>query len=222
MSTQRRRTVTAGGPTTFCEGGSVTLTANAGTSYLWSNGATTQSISVNQSGAYSVTVTAANGCAATSAATNVTANPLPAATITASGPTTICGGGSVTLTAAPGAEYYWSTGETTQSITVSDAGYYTVRVTSAAGCATISAPTAVVTRPMPTTWPFLPSRALCLSERHRDIQFVGAGGIHLAEVVGHQRQCRRPERRHLGARDRRSDRRNRIVRRGGPTSTAAR
>ena len=34
-------TITAGGPTTFCAGGSVTLTSSAGTSYLWSNGATT-------------------------------------------------------------------------------------------------------------------------------------------------------------------------------------
>ena len=39
--------ITANGPTTFCAGGSVTLTASAGSSYAWSNGATSQSISVN-------------------------------------------------------------------------------------------------------------------------------------------------------------------------------
>ena len=146
-------TVTAGGPTTFCQGGSVTLTASAGTSYLWSTGATTQSISVNQSGAYTVTVTAANGCAATSAPKNVTVNPLPGTTITASGPTTICGGGSVTLTAPAAASYLWSTGESAQSITVSTAGDYTVSMTSTAGCSTTSAPVTIVTRPWPTKAP---------------------------------------------------------------------
>ncbi|MGE0637642.1 MAG: proprotein convertase P-domain-containing protein [Bacteroidia bacterium] len=68
--------ITAGGPTTFCEGGSVTLTSTAGTSYLWSpGGATTQSISATASGSYTVTTTV-NGCTATtSAATVVTVTP---------------------------------------------------------------------------------------------------------------------------------------------------
>ena len=47
-------TITAGGPTTFCAGGSVTLTSSAGTSYLWSNGATTPSINVTTAGSYTV------------------------------------------------------------------------------------------------------------------------------------------------------------------------
>ena len=62
----------------FCAGGSVTLTSSAGTSYLWSNGATTQSINVTTSGSYTVQVTNANGCqSATSVATVVTVNALP-------------------------------------------------------------------------------------------------------------------------------------------------
>ena len=77
-------TITPSGPTTFCTGGSVTLTASAGSSYLWSNGATTQAINVTSSGNYSVTVTNASGCSATSAATAVTVNALPTATITPS------------------------------------------------------------------------------------------------------------------------------------------
>ncbi|MEN9638777.1 MAG: hypothetical protein RLZZ262_645, partial [Bacteroidota bacterium] len=42
--------VTASGPTAFCEGGSVTLTASEGYSYEWSNGETTQSIEVTTDG----------------------------------------------------------------------------------------------------------------------------------------------------------------------------
>ena len=85
-------TITAGGPTTFCAGGSVTLNSSAGTSYLWSNGATTQSINVTTSGNYTVQVTNAAGCqSVASAATTVTVNALPAQpTITPSGPTTFC------------------------------------------------------------------------------------------------------------------------------------
>src|SRR5439155_22473624 len=83
-------TISASGPTTFCAGGSVTLTSSSATSYLWSTGATTQSIVVNASGNYSVTVTDGNGCSASSAATAVTVHALPTPTITAAGPTTFC------------------------------------------------------------------------------------------------------------------------------------
>jgi len=64
-------TITVSGSTNFCPGGSVTLTANTGTSYAWSNGAQTQSINATTSGSYSVTVTNANGCSATSAPVTV-------------------------------------------------------------------------------------------------------------------------------------------------------
>ena len=68
-------TITAGGPITFCNGGNVILTSSAGTSYLWSNGATTQSINVTTAGSYTVQVTNANGCqSAVSAATVVNVN----------------------------------------------------------------------------------------------------------------------------------------------------
>lgn len=89
--------ITAGGPTTFCSGGSVTLTAAAAASYLWSTGATTQSISAGATGSYSVTVTNSNGCSA-SASKSVTVNPLP--NVTASSLTT-CLGTPVTLTGSP-------------------------------------------------------------------------------------------------------------------------
>jgi len=67
-------TITAGGPTSFCSGGSVTLTASAGVSYLWSTAETTQSIIVTSSGSYTVDVTDASNCTSTSAAEVVTVN----------------------------------------------------------------------------------------------------------------------------------------------------
>jgi VCBS repeat-containing protein len=145
-------TITPGGPTTFCAGGSVTLTAPGGFSYSWSTGATTQSILVTTSGSYTVTVTDGNGCSAASAPTVVTVNPNPATpTITPGGPTTFCAGGSVTLTAPNGFTYLWSTTETTQSIVVSASGSYTVTVTDGNGCSATSAPTTVTVNPNPAT-----------------------------------------------------------------------
>ena len=44
------------GETTFCQGGSVTLTSSSANNCLWSNGDTAQSITVNQSGVYTVQV----------------------------------------------------------------------------------------------------------------------------------------------------------------------
>ena len=144
--------ITAGGPTTFCTGGSVTLTAPAADAWLWSNGATTQSIVVNASGTFTVKVKDANGCqSAPSAPVSVTVNPIPAATITPNGPTSFCAGGSVMLTASNGDAWLWSNGATTQSITAGTAGTYSVQVTSA-GCSAQSAPVTVsVNAPQPVT-----------------------------------------------------------------------
>ncbi len=142
--------ITPNGPLTFCSGGSVTLTASANSSYLWSNGVTSQSITVTSSGSYSVTVTNAAGCTATSAATVVTVNPLPPVTIAAGGPTTFCQGGTVTLTAAPGYSYTWSNGANSSSITTGIAGNYTVSVTNSFGCSAVSAPITITVLPSPT------------------------------------------------------------------------
>lgn len=74
--------ITAGGATTFCEGGSVDLTSSQGTGNVWSNSATTQTIAATLDGNYSVTFTDGNGCSATSSPTTVTVNPLPTVTQT--------------------------------------------------------------------------------------------------------------------------------------------
>lgn len=66
--------VTALGPTTFCSGGSVQLTTQPANAYLWSNGMTTQTITVNTAGNYSVASTAPSGCSVTSSAIAVTVN----------------------------------------------------------------------------------------------------------------------------------------------------
>jgi hypothetical protein len=62
---------TPSGNASFCGGGG-TVTASAGSSFLWNTGATTQSINVTQAGNYSVTITNHDGCVAVSPAVNIT------------------------------------------------------------------------------------------------------------------------------------------------------
>jgi large repetitive protein len=131
--TPQAASISASGPLSFCQGGSVTLTASAGSSYVWSNGATKQSITATATGNYSVSVTDANGCSS-SAAVEVNVFTPQAASISASGPLSFCQGGSVTLTASAGSSYAWSNGATTQSITASATGNYSVTVTDVNGC----------------------------------------------------------------------------------------
>ncbi|MCB9187192.1 MAG: choice-of-anchor L domain-containing protein [Flavobacteriales bacterium] len=145
-------TVTLSGPTEFCEGDSVVLTAPAGFSYFWSpNGEFSQSITVFNSGTFSVTVFDGNECASVSDPVTTTLFELDPVEVTASGNTEFCDGGQVTLTASTGSTFLWSpNGETTQSITVSESGFYTVSVVDANGCGYASADTVeVIVNPNP-------------------------------------------------------------------------
>ena len=136
------------GPTSFCKGESVILSTNSSESYLWSSGATTQTVEVSSSGNYSVIVADENGCTGFTSL-SVTVHPLPSAEILLSGPTIFCEGDSVTITAAFGANYHWNTGQTSQSIKVFEEGEYIVKVTDENGCSAVSAPTKIIINPLP-------------------------------------------------------------------------
>jgi hypothetical protein len=119
--------ITANGSLSFCNGDSVILSSNLASSYLWSNGSTSQSITVYQSGTFSVTTS--NGtCSNTSSNVIVNVNAIPTASISANGSTTFCEGGNVVLTANTSNSYQWNTGSNNASITVTQSGTYTVAV----------------------------------------------------------------------------------------------
>src|SRR5690606_29962195 len=73
--------------------------------------------------------------------------------VTASGPTDLCQGGSVILSAPAGyASYLLSNGQTSQSITVTTSGVFNVTVTDAFGCTSLpSANVTVTVHPAPPT-----------------------------------------------------------------------
>jgi len=96
-------TIVPSGNTALCPGESVTLTSSAAPNYLWSNGATTQSITVPYAalGSYTVSTDLNTSCPGTSVPMNVTANVIPVQI--ASSSNAICAGNSVTLTSQIGA-----------------------------------------------------------------------------------------------------------------------
>ncbi len=164
-------TPAATGSTTVCAPGTVSLLATPTggstiyTSYQWYRdaslipGATSSTYEAAQSGTYTVTVTDSLG--KTSAGISgvvVTVNPLPAKpTITPSGPTAFCTGGSVTLTSSSGSSYLWSTSATTSSISVSASGSYWVQATDGNGCTSPqSDPIIVTVNPLPAVTSVLP------------------------------------------------------------------
>jgi hypothetical protein len=156
-------TINAGGPTTFCTGGSVTLTSSAANGNQWyfeGNqivGATNKTYSVTASGSYAVTVTA-SGCRSAAATTNVVVNPIPATpTLNAGGPTTFCAGGSVLLTSssASGNQWYLNGGPiggaTNNTYSANATGNYAVTATASGCTSPASAATAVTVNPIPAT-----------------------------------------------------------------------
>jgi gliding motility-associated-like protein len=127
--------VDLGPDTSVCDGSFLVFNAGPGfTSYLWSTGAITQTITASVQGYYFVTVTDAIGDTAVDSV-YLTVIPLPN-DFTLGPDTVICTGFSVLLDAGPGFDIYlWQDGSITQTIVVSDAGIYSVSVSGECGIA---------------------------------------------------------------------------------------
>ncbi|MEP6684001.1 MAG: T9SS type A sorting domain-containing protein [Parafilimonas sp.] len=148
--------ISAGGPTTFCKGGSVLLNSNNTSkisSYQWKkNGtnianATASTYKATVAGSYTLTVTNNCGNTANSNAISVTVNALPTAVITPADSVAICRGDSIKLQANKNAAftYQWQKngvniqGATSNNYTTKTGGNYRVIVTrTATGCSKTS------------------------------------------------------------------------------------
>jgi len=127
-------------------GGTVTLNAgNTGNVFEWSDGEVTQSITVDSSDTYSVSVTNASGCAANSSV-QVTIDTVPVLSLPTFTPQ--CGGFDTLDAGNVGASYMWSDGSTNETLIASQSGNYYVTVTDGNNC-TISASSAITIHPLP-------------------------------------------------------------------------
>ncbi len=121
-----------GADRSICPGDSLVLNAgNPGSTFLWSDGSSGQTLTVDQAGSFWVEVTNLAGCIVRDTiVVSIFSNPLDL------GPDRIiCDGGSTLLDAAnPGAAYLWSDNSTSQTLAVTVAGSYWVALTLPNGC----------------------------------------------------------------------------------------
>ncbi|MCS6990595.1 MAG: T9SS type A sorting domain-containing protein [Chitinophagales bacterium] len=153
------------GPINICHNQSVTLDAGPGyKSYTWSNGKTGQTLKVEQTGSYTVTVKDNNNCYGTSAPVSVTVHEPVDPVITIVGPTAFCEGTSPTYLQAPaGYSYQWQKGsnilpgETKQKYYPTTGGNYRVTITDAYGCTKKSESVNITVHSKPSTKITLPA-----------------------------------------------------------------
>lgn len=141
---------TLSGSNTYCQGSYTVLRVmgDSTNTYQWVNGTQADSMIVSATGVASVIVTNADGCQKL-LSTNINELPAPSPTITVTqGELIICEGRSVSLRAFGGFHYQWSNGKTTNIITVTEQGTYTVTVTSANGCSA-SISESIIVNPKP-------------------------------------------------------------------------
>jgi hypothetical protein len=127
-----RPQITASGP--LCTGSTITLSSDQTTDISWNTGETSADISVSGPGTYTVLYIDSNGCSG-EGSFEVLQSTTPA-TPNLGGPFSVCGG-TVDLDAGSYFDpvtYVWSTGETTQTITVSSTNNYSVLVSTPEGC----------------------------------------------------------------------------------------
>lgn len=150
--------------------GAIDLTVSGGTSpytFMWSNGATTEDISLLAGGTYNVVVTDNAGCQAFAVYNVSEPSPL-------NGNVSIthisCNGnndGAIDAIYISGGtlplSFQWSSGPTTEDISGLSAGTYTLTITDANGCVTVT-PAFVVTEPA----------AITINETHTNISCNGA------------------------------------------------
>jgi gliding motility-associated-like protein/uncharacterized repeat protein (TIGR01451 family) len=157
-------TITAGTPTSFCDGGSTILTSSSLTGNQWYKegilipNATAKTYTATESGNYTLIVTSTAGCTSPiSLPVTVTEVPYPPTPgISPSNTTTFCEGGSVTLTSTSSFGNQWYKNgilipnATNPTYDVNTIGVYTVKVTNTTGCSSaISATTTVTVTPVP-------------------------------------------------------------------------
>src|SRR4029078_7260877 len=103
-------------------------------SYLWQDGSSGNNFTVTQSGAYWVKITTQNGCINSD---TINVNYVTATSVNLGADTSLCIGDSIQLkTTVAGANYLWSTGQTSQQITVKNGSIYWIRVNNGVCVAT--------------------------------------------------------------------------------------
>lgn len=178
--------IAAAGPTTFCQGGSVQLTASTGTSYYWTTPSgshfTSQVINANENGTYIVAVANSGGCTSSTPGISIIINPLPTPNV---GPLTnvsCFGGNNGTATAVgnggtpPYVSYAWNTipVQNNAQATNLTIGTYICTVTDNKSC--IGTVSATITQPTQINITFQNISNPCIGGSSGSVTAVASGG----------------------------------------------
>lgn len=167
--------VDIGPDTSICGTFSLLLDAgNFGSTYAWSNGATTQTTVYNTFGTHFVTVIDPSGCLTVDSILISSAATVPASL----GPdTSICPGQTILLDPGSGfSSYNWSTGATSPTITVNDTGVVFVQVVDTNGC---NSADSIYIAPGPPSPANIQGLAVSYCENDPPVQLAGlpTGGV---------------------------------------------
>ena len=186
LCTPPAATITAGGPTTFCLGGNVTLTANSGTGYTyqWQKdgtaiaGATNMTYSATLGGAYTVVITQM-ACNGTSGATVVTLDSASVAAV--GGATTVCAGQTATLTDVTTGGVWHSADSTIASVNTAGvvtgvaAGSVLISYTKTNGCGSATQTASVTVNAAPVVAAVSGAGSMCAGTTSSFTDATGAG-----------------------------------------------
>jgi hypothetical protein len=188
-TTSNAITLTTGTPVTTNSScgvatGSASVVPTNGTapySYLWSNGAVTQTNNNIASGSYNVTITDANACQVV--VSNIIVNNPNSPSASIAGWTNVnCNGAATGVasvsalggTVTTGYSYNWSTGANTTSVSGLTAGVYTVTVTDNAQCTDVVAVT--ISQPSAVTISGSSTNVLCFGQNTGSVAVTVNGG----------------------------------------------
>jgi gliding motility-associated-like protein len=118
----------------LCDGESLVIESgfDATLGHEWTTSSTATSIEVTDGGTYGVTITSPDGCTISD---EIEVTLLPSPVIDLADDPQLCEGSTFILDAGnPGADYLWNTEAATQTISVTESGFYEVTVTLANGC----------------------------------------------------------------------------------------
>jgi hypothetical protein len=157
----------------FCENHSTELTASGAVAYLWSTGAMSASITVNEVNTYSVTGTDHNGCKNTDQITT-SEKPLPFVKIALQDTTTVCHGTSLWLTPL-GSAIGTVTWNVASPVTIDHTQHIIATATNE--CGSLSDSALVIHVPLPAVVPMDPLRTC----EHNEITLAvksATGDVH--------------------------------------------
>jgi murein DD-endopeptidase MepM/ murein hydrolase activator NlpD len=154
--------ISVSGSAILCQGQTVTLTAPLATSYFWNTGETSQSIIVDAEGEYFVSTFNQNGNLAATSSTIITEYSTQNEVQILNSTAGVCTGASSILstnfsdinnddgTISDGANYQWSTGETSPYISVTQPGTYSITYQDPFGCTSSTDEITITEFPNPT------------------------------------------------------------------------